>query len=146
MVQVAVAVGLHAVHHLVHHAGEQQRHAVLLAGRQRNAQVFFVQADAEARLEVAVEHLLPVRVQDFALRPPMFESVASMAPASPPLTGASSMSTPLPSASWASRRATTGEMVDMSITSPPRRIPAKTPRSPVMTSSTSGESGSIRMT
>jgi hypothetical protein len=59
------------------------------------------------------------------LPPIMIDRLAAMAPASPPLTGASSMSQPRFSASAASFRPTTGEMLDMSISNVPDFTPVK---------------------
>src|SRR3954452_19790012 len=80
-------------------------------------------------------------------RPPaMIESVASRAPTSPPLTGASTQPIPRAPHSCAISRVTTGEIVLMSTTSEPDRAPASRPSSPSRTSRTWGESGSMRIT
>ena len=82
-----------------------------------------------------------------ALSPPtMIESCALMAPASPPLTGASSMGQPRSCACSASRLAVTGEMVLMSTRTAPGLAPSNTPFEPAITSSTSGPSGSMVIT
>ena len=70
----------------------------------------------------------------------MMESVPSMAPFSPPDTGASSMSTPRAARSAAIWRVTRGEMVLMSITVKPGLAPPTTPFSPRITCRTSGVS------
>ena len=75
----------------------------------------------------------------------MIESVPSMAPSSPPLIGASSMSTPASASSPAIVSVTVGEMVDMSISVIPAESPSTTgsasPSPPSTTVRTSGESG-----
>ena len=76
----------------------------------------------------------------------MIDSVPSIAPFSPPETGASSMRTPFSARAAPTFWDTIGEMVDMSITVWPERTPPSSPRAPRATSSTSGELGSIRMT
>ena len=77
----------------------------------------------------------------------MMESVPSIAPRWPPLTGASSALTPTPASAGAiSSWETSGEMVLMSMASWPERAPSTTPLGPSTTSRTSGESGSIVMT
>jgi hypothetical protein len=72
----------------------------------------------------------------------MMESVPSMAPASPPETGASSMEAPRSLTFSESSSVTTGEMVLMSTSSEPCWMPSSTPTSPATTSLTWGESGS----
>ena len=76
----------------------------------------------------------------------MMESVPSMAPRSPPETGASSISTSCAASCSAIARVGPGSIVLMSITSDPAAAPAATPSSPSITCSTSGVSGSIVMT
>ena len=76
----------------------------------------------------------------------MIDSVALIAPISPPLTGASSIAPPFRPRCAASRSVATGEMLLMSITIAPCCSAESTPSSPVSTSSTSGVSGSIVMT
>ena len=93
--------------------------AILFAGRD------VTRLDVTSRAKIGI-----ARSTAEALPPIMIESVAPIAPASPPLTGASIMSQPRFSASTASLRATTGEMLDMSIKSIPVLAPAKTPCSP----------------
>ena len=78
--------------------------------------------------------------------PAMIESAASIAPFSPPLTGASTDSAPFTASAAATRFVVAGAMVLMSIHSAPARMPCTTPSSPSTTDSTSGESGSIVMT
>ncbi len=68
-----------------------------------------------------------------------------MAPISPPLTGASSMTAPSEAARAASLCAVAGAIVLMSITIVPGCIEENTPPGPSMTSTTSGESGSMVM-
>jgi hypothetical protein len=81
-----------------------------------------------------------------ALSPPtMIESAPSMAPFSPPETGASSIATPLASSAVPTFLETIGEIVDMSAKIRPRRAPSTMPLGPSATSSTSGEFGSIVM-
>ena len=81
-----------------------------------------------------------------SLSPPtMMESVALMAPTSPPLTGASIMVPPLAATSAARRRVATGEMLLMSITTVPVAIVSRMPAGPAITASTSGVSGTIVM-
>ena len=71
--------------------------------------------------------------------------VALMAPGSPPLTGASSISTPF-SAHWAAMRwDTSGAMELMSMIVLPDDAPSSTPSGPRMTFSESAESGSMVM-
>src|SRR5919112_790897 len=85
------------------------------------------------------------RPKSSSLPPTMMESVPSMAPTSPPLTGASSIEAPRSSASPASSSVTTGEIVLMSTIRAPSLTPSSTPSSPASTSSTCGESGSMVM-
>lgn len=73
----------------------------------------------------------------------MIASVASIAPCSLLLTGASSVLISRFAASAAIRRVTAGEMVLMSIRTLPGRAPASTPSGPSTTDWTSGESGSM---
>jgi hypothetical protein len=75
----------------------------------------------------------------------MIDSDALIAPISPPLTGASSMVAPSDDARAASRRAVAGAIVLVSMRIVPRCRALNTPSGPSMTSSTSGESGSIVM-
>jgi hypothetical protein len=77
--------------------------------------------------------------------PIMIERVPSVAPTSPPLTGASSIPTPRSRAVRASSRARAGEEVLMSTMSEPSAAPSKRPVSPVTASSTSGGPGSMVM-
>src|SRR3712207_3397485 len=70
------------------------------------------------------------RSKSSSLPPTMMESVPSMAPTSPPLTGASSMEAPRSLTFAASSSVTTGEMVLMSTRSEPSPIPSSTPPSP----------------
>jgi hypothetical protein len=70
---------------------------------------------------------------------------AVIAPMSPPLTGASSIVPPSDLARSASRRATPGAMLLMSMMIVPGWSAVKTPFGPSSTSSTSGESGTIVM-
>ena len=72
-------------------------------------------------------------------------SVPSIAPISPPLTGASSMDAPSSFARAARRRAIAGAIVLESTITVPFDIAPKTPSSPSSTFSTSGPSGSIVM-
>ena len=65
-----------------------------------------------------------------SLPPTMIESVPAIAPLSPPLTGASSISAPAPSASAASSRATRGAIELMSMASQPGRAAASAPSGP----------------
>jgi hypothetical protein len=74
----------------------------------------------------------------------MIESAALIAPISPPLTGASSIEPPLSATVAASRSVATGEMLLMSITTPPGCSPARTPSDPVSTRSTSAGVGQHR--
>ncbi len=78
--------------------------------------------------------------------PTMMESAPSMAPTSPPETGASSIEAPFSRTFSESSSVTTGEIVLMSTSSAPSLIPSRTPSSPATTASTSGESGSMVMT
>jgi len=78
--------------------------------------------------------------------PTMMDSVPAMAPLSPPLTGASSISMPASPNRPAMRRVTAGEMVDMSITTSPGRPASTMPPGPRATCSTSGESDTMVMT
>ena len=79
-----------------------------------------------------------------ALSPPtMIESAPSIAPFSPPDTGASSIATPLASSALPIFCDTMGEIVDMSRKIRPGRAPSMMPSGPSATCSTSGELGSI---
>ncbi len=81
-----------------------------------------------------------------ALSPPtMIESAASIAPCSPPDTGASSIFTPLAASALPTFCDTIGEIVDMSAKISPGFAPSMMPSLPSATSSTSGEFGSIVM-
>src|SRR5437899_10929764 len=77
--------------------------------------------------------------------PAMIDSEALIAPISPPLTGASSIVAPFSATIFASRWVATGEMLLMSITIAPRCTVDSTPSAAVITSSTSGVSGTIVM-
>ncbi len=78
--------------------------------------------------------------------PTMMDSDALMAPISPPLTGASSISAPRALASAAISRAVAGAMVLMSTMTMPGRSWSNTPCGPASTCRTSGESGTIVIT
>jgi hypothetical protein len=79
-----------------------------------------------------------------ALSPPtMIESTASIAPRSPPDTGASSICTDFAASAAPIFCDTNGEIVDMSSSDIPARAPSITPSRPRTTASTSGELGSI---
>ncbi len=78
--------------------------------------------------------------------PTMNVNVPSIAPISPPLTGASSMAAPSSCARPANRRAMAGEIVLESTTTVPFCIAPNTPFAPSSTFSTSGPSGNIVMT
>ena len=80
-----------------------------------------------------------------ALPPTMIESAASIAPRSPPDTGASSISAPRASSAAAISRVATGEIELMSTTTAPRRTPSRMPFGPCTTSRTSGVSATIMM-
>src|SRR3990172_7533705 len=73
----------------------------------------------------------------------MIASWPEIAPASPPLTGASRKSTPFASQAAPIFRETAGAMELMSMTTDPGEAPSRTPFSPRMTVSESGESGSM---
>ena len=73
----------------------------------------------------------------------MIDSVPSMAPCSPPDTGASSIRKPRSLASAASAAATSGRMVEKSMISAPGGALSNTPPGPASTERTSGESGTI---
>ena len=75
----------------------------------------------------------------------MIDSVPLIAPISPPLTGASSIVAPSDAALAASRCATAGAMLLVSMTMVPRCMALNTPSGPSSTCSTSGQSGSIVM-
>ena len=85
------------------------------------------------------------RVNAASFPPTMIDSVALIAPISPPLTGASSSVAPFSAASPAKRFVATGEMLLMSMITAPRWTADRTPSAPVRTSSTSLVSGSIVM-
>ena len=76
----------------------------------------------------------------------MMASVPSVAPVTPPETGASTKRSPRSAAAAATRRETAGSMVDMSTQSVPLRRRRSTPPSPVNAASTCEEEGSIVMT
>ena len=78
-----------------------------------------------------------------AAPPTMIESTPSMAPASPPDTGASSTRNPRSAPSAASAAATSGRMLEKSMTSAPDGAFSKTPPGPARTAWTSGESGTM---
>src|ERR1700754_225945 len=82
-------------------------------------------------------------VKSSAAPPTMIDKLPSIAPASPPETGASSTRRPRAAPTSAIRRETSGRIVEKSITRAPSRALSKTPSSPVSTSSTSGESGTM---
>ena len=73
----------------------------------------------------------------------MIESAASIAPRSPPLTGASSIATPFAANAAAIVRVGPGSIELMSITREPSETPSITPPAPTRTCSTSAVSGSI---
>src|SRR5262245_36465198 len=75
----------------------------------------------------------------------MIERMPSMAPFSPPETGASSIFTPFWARAAPTFCETIGEMVDMSARTWPLRTPSSNPFGPRATSSTSGEFGSMVM-
>jgi len=77
--------------------------------------------------------------------PTMIESVPSIAPRSPPLTGASTIATSRAARAAAISRVGAGSIELMSITSDPAAAPSTTPLSPVRTCSTTRVSGSIVM-
>ena len=79
------------------------------------------------------------------LPPTMMASVPAIAPGSPPLTGASSISTPFSAQVAAIRWDTKGAMELMSIITEPLLAPSNTPSGPRMTFSESAESGSMVM-
>ncbi|CAI8278276.1 MAG: Uncharacterised protein [Chloroflexota bacterium] len=79
------------------------------------------------------------------LPPTIIDRVPSIAPGSPPLTGASNISTPFFSHSAAIFCETSGAIELISITILPLEAPANTPFSPKITNSESAESGSIVM-
>src|SRR5262245_22877827 len=74
--------------------------------------------------------------------PTMIVSSPASAPRGPPLTGASSTSTPCGSSAAASRRARAGELVDISISAVPGRAASTRPSAPSTTSSTASTLGS----
>jgi hypothetical protein len=63
--------------------------------------------------------------------PHLIDSVPSRAPASPPLTGASSMAIDASAARWCSSRDTSGLIVLISSSSVPGAASARTPSPPV---------------
>jgi hypothetical protein len=73
----------------------------------------------------------------------MIDSTPSIAPCSPPDTGASSIRKPRSAASAASVAATSGRIVEKSMISAPAGAFSNTPPSPARTARTSGESGTI---
>ena len=75
----------------------------------------------------------------------MMDRVPAIAPVSPPLTGASSMSAPFSLSAAAMVRVAEGEMVLMSMTTEPGLMPSMIPPSPRITFSTSGVSVTIVM-
>ena len=75
----------------------------------------------------------------------MIDSAASIAPFSPPETGASSILTPLAASAAPTFCEMMGEIVDMSMNTRPLRPPSMIPSLPSATSSTSGEFGNIVM-
>ena len=78
--------------------------------------------------------------------PTMIDSEPSMAPASPPLTGASRTRTPLALAASVTASEVAGAIVLMSMSSRPSLAASSTPSGPRTTASTSGESGSMVIT
>lgn len=76
----------------------------------------------------------------------MIDRVPSIAPFSPPLTGASSARTPFAAAASAIFRDVSGRTVLMSMYSRPGSACSRTPPGPSTTCSTCGESGSMVMT
>ena len=70
------------------------------------------------------------RSKPASLPPTMIESVPAIAPLSPPLTGASSISAPPAAARSASSRAVEGAIELMSIASQPGRSASKAPSGP----------------
>ena len=73
----------------------------------------------------------------------MIESAASIAPFSPPLTGASTIRTPIAESSAATFCETSGLIVLISMNSCPLFAPSFIPLGPSATNSTSGELGSM---
>ena len=80
------------------------------------------------------------------LPPIMIDSVALIAPISPPLTGASSRLLPFADTFAASACVATGEMLLISMTTEPVARASRTPFVPAITASTSGVSATIVMT
>jgi hypothetical protein len=78
--------------------------------------------------------------------PTMIESAPSIAPFSPPDTGASSIGTPLAANACPIFWETIGEIVDMSAKTSPGFTPSMMPSVPRATDSTSGELGSMVIT
>ncbi len=76
----------------------------------------------------------------------MMDSVAALAPASPPDTGASIIRRPLSTACAASAVVTSGRIEEKSMMSVPGLAFSNTPPSPASTSCTSGESGTMTAT
>src|SRR3990172_3730724 len=76
--------------------------------------------------------------------PTMIESVASLAPPSPPDTGASSRSAPTSAQRSARATKAEGSCVPMSTTISPARAPARSPRGPSSTASTAARSAGSR--
>ena len=67
MIEIAMAQAFHRSHHLANDTGNHERHAVFRAGRQSDFHVLFMQTDTKAGFEVAIEHFLPVRFENFRL-------------------------------------------------------------------------------
>ena len=78
--------------------------------------------------------------------PTMIDSTASIAPASPPETGASRVRTPFSRAALPTLMEVCGVIEDMSITRVPAPTFSRTPPSPRMTASTCGSAGTMVMT
>ena len=83
------------------------------------------------------------RANASSVPPTMIESAASIAPFSPPLTGASSIATSFAANASAITRVGPGSIELMSTTSDPGAAPSSTPPPPERTCSTSVVSGSI---
>src|ERR1700758_4397361 len=165
MIQPAVSLRLQRRHQLRGDGAERDHHAGLAGGRGDDAHVLVVQRDPEAGLEVARQHRGPLALQHRAAGPPctmvlptapktgaaasksaaapptMIDSTPSMAPCSPPDTGASSIRKPRSVASAAIAAATSGRMEEKSMISAPGAACSNTPPSPASTARTSGESG-----
>ncbi len=78
--------------------------------------------------------------------PTMMDSTASMAPASPPDTGASSTRTPFSAAAFARSTEVCGVIDDMSMSRAPCRTFSRMPSGPYAMASTCGDAGTIVMT